>query len=101
MADVYSDSDKISRAIARIHAGILALIFALIGGSGLFIMTVWLIVKGQKNVGQHLQLLGQYFIGYTVTWVGSIVGFFYGALLGGIAGWLIGWIYNRVVDLRR
>ena len=100
MADAYSEREKVSRAIARIHTGLIALTFAIIGGSGLFLMTVWLILEGQKNVGQHLQLLGQYFIGYTVTWAGSIIGFFYGALLGGTVGWLIGWIYNRVVDLR-
>jgi len=100
MADGYSKNVKVSRAIARIHTGLIALTFAIIGGSGLFIMTGWLILKGQKNAGQHLQLLGQYFIGYTVTWEGSIVGFFYGAVLGGIVGWLIGWIYNRLVNLR-
>ena len=52
----------------------------MIGGGGLFLMTAWLLLKGGPHVGQHLQLLSQYFIGYSVTWWGSIVGFAWGAL---------------------
>jgi len=63
-------------------------------------MTVWLLVKGGPQVGMHLQLLRHYFIGYTVTWPGSVVGFCYGALLGGMVGWAIGRIYNGVVRFR-
>ena len=64
-------------------------------------MTVWLVLKGGPHVGAHLQLLGQYFIGYSVTWLGSFIGLFYGAVLGGSIGWAIGVIYNRVVALRQ
>ena len=90
----------ISYAIAKIHANILALIFAVICGVGLFVMTVWLLIKGGEDVGSHLQLLGHYFIGYSVTWGGSLVGLLYGSIVGGISGWLIGWIYNLIVALR-
>lgn len=78
----------------------MALVFGLIGGLGLFLMTVWLIVKGGERVGPHLGLLGQYFIGYSVTWKGSIIGFFWGALAGAGIGWAIGNIYNRIVGIR-
>lgn len=91
----------LSRMVARVQAGVLALVFAIIGGSGLFIMTVWLLIKGGRNVGSHLRLLGHYFPGYSVTWTGSIVGFFYGALIGAIAGWSIGKIYNWIARLRQ
>jgi hypothetical protein len=30
-------------------------------------MTIWLVIKGGPNMGQHLQLLGQYFVGYSVS----------------------------------
>ena len=40
-------------------------------GVGLFIVTIWLVLKGGETVGPHLALLGQYFIGYSVTWGGS------------------------------
>lgn len=93
-------TQELSRAVARIHAAVLALVFGLMGGFGLFVMTAWLLIKGGTHVGPHLQLLGQYFIGYSVSWGGSVIGFFYGALVGAAAGWVIGKIYNRIVNLR-
>lgn len=88
-------------AVARIHAGILAVVCATLGGGGLFLMTVWLVIKGGPQVGPHLQLLAQFFYGYTVTWSGSLIGLFYGALVGAIVGYVLGSVYNGVVALRR
>lgn len=92
---------QIRRKVAIVHAGALALVMAAIGGAGLFIVTIWLLIKGGKTVGPHLSLLGQYFVGYSVTWVGSFVGLFYGALVGAVIGWSIGFIYNRVAAWRQ
>jgi hypothetical protein len=91
---------EVSRAVARIHAAVLALVCAVVGGGVLFIATLWLVIKGGPNVGQHLRLLSWYFYGYSVTWGGAFVGLFWGALFGGAVGWLIGGIYNLVVWLR-
>jgi len=93
--------EEISRALARIRTGALAIVCAMIGGGGLFVITAWLLIKDGPDVGQHLQLLSNYFIGYSVTWWGSVVGLFYGALTGGVVGWAIGTIYNKVVNLRQ
>lgn len=95
------DNNEVSRTIARIQTGVLTVVFAAIFGFGLFLMTVWLLIKGGPNVGAHLQLLSNYFPGYSVTWLGSIVGFFYGAIGGGAVGWSTGTIYNKVVMLRQ
>jgi hypothetical protein len=91
---------EIAWAVARLQAGVLALVGALVGGLGLFLMTAWLLIKGGPQVGPHLQLLGQYFYGYTVTWPGTVVGLLYGALVGAVVGWLIGALYNVVAALR-
>lgn len=96
----HNRSRDVSRAISRIQAAVLAMVCAIICGLGLFGMTAWLLIKGGENVGAHLQLLSHYFIGYSVSWPGSIVGFFYGALFGGIAGWTVGKLYNGVVNWR-
>ena len=95
-----NELDELSKAVVRMQAGILALVFAAICGFGLFAMTVWLVIKDGPMVGLHLELLNNYFIGYSVTWKGSFVGLFYGALIGSIIGWAIGKIYNRIVGLR-
>jgi hypothetical protein len=97
----YSKNCEVNRAVVRLQIGVLTVVCALLGGVGLFVMTAWLLIKGGPQVGVHLQLLGQYFIGYSVTWKGSLVGFFYGALVGGAVGWSIGTIYNGIVAIRQ
>lgn len=92
---------QVSRAVARIHAGVLALVCAVLGGGGLFIATVWLVLKGGIRVGAHLGLLSWYFYGYSVSWPGAFIGLFWGALVGGLVGWIIGEVYNLVVWVRR
>ncbi|MBL8168256.1 MAG: hypothetical protein JNJ50_08895 [Acidobacteria bacterium] len=101
MAHKNRETETLSKAVARIQAGVLAITCGLICGLGLFAMTAWLLVKGGSQVGQHLQLLGNYFIGYSVSWLGSVVGLIYGSLFGGLIGWGIGRVYNWVVTLRQ
>lgn len=91
----------VSRAVARIHAGVLALVCAVLGGGGLFLATVWLLLRGGVRVGEHLSLLSWYFYGYSVSWPGAFVGLFWGAVTGGVVGWIIGEVYNLVVWMRR
>ena len=96
-----TEEQLLRAAIARLRASVMSLVFALVGGTGLFAATAWLVVRAGDNVGLHLSLLDNYFPGYTVTWPGCFVGFFYGALTGGVVGWLVAWIYNRIADARR
>lgn len=102
-----SEEEKIFTGILRLNAKVMGLIFGLLLGFAVFIATIWLVIKGghvtesgEYVVGPHLQLLGQYFIGYSVSFTGSIIGFAYGFAIGTLAGALIGWIYNRIVDFR-
>jgi hypothetical protein len=96
-----SEVAALSRKVVKIHAGVMALVCAVLGGGGLFLMTAWLLIKGGPNVGQHLRLLGHYFVGYSVTWTGSFVGFIYGAIVGGLIGWTVGTIYNSIATYRQ
>lgn len=94
------DLAQIRRPVVRLQAFVLGISGAVLGGSGLFVMTVWLLVKGGEQVGPHLSLLGQYFPGYSVTWGGAFLGLAYGALVGAVVGAMIGWIYNLVAAAR-
>jgi len=103
-----TDEEKLFTGILRLNARIFGLILGILMGSSIFIATNWLLIKGghitpsgEYVVGPHLQLLSQFFIGYKVSFLGSIIGFFYGFALGTLCGALIGWIYNRVVDFRK
>lgn len=90
----------VARSIARLRAGIVSVVTAMVAGFGLFAATLWLVIKGGPNVGQNLSLLSNYYPGYTVTWGGSLVGFFYGALTGAVLGWCVAWLYNLIASRR-
>ncbi|HEX5577105.1 MAG TPA: hypothetical protein VFX40_01960 [Gemmatimonadaceae bacterium] len=66
-------------------------------GTGLFIATVLLVIKGGETVGPHLSLLGSYLPGYRVTWGGAFIGFVYLFVIGYAIGRLIGGVYNALV----
>jgi hypothetical protein len=95
-----SESEKalVETAIVRLRARVMALVFGMLAGLGLFVATLWLVVRGGVNVGQHLGLLANYFPGYDVSWLGAFVGFGYAALCGGAIGWSIASIYNRIAQ---
>jgi hypothetical protein len=90
----------INTAVARLRASVMAVVFGLTSGTGLFIATAWLVIRGGEQVGPTLGLLRHYFPGYSVTWPGAFIGFFYAAVLGGIVGWAVALIYNKIVASR-
>ena len=73
----------------------MAIVAALFGGFTIFILTAWTLVIN-PSTNQYLQLLSNYFIGYSVTWWGSIVGFLYGSLIGAVIGWAGSIIYGTL-----
>jgi copper chaperone CopZ len=76
------------------------IVFGLVIGSAIFIATNWLVIKGGPVVGPNLSLLGQFFIGYDVTFLGSIIGFGYGFLCGFLVGYITATLYNLVIDIK-
>lgn len=86
--------------LVRLNAKIQGLVAGLAAGLLIFFATNWLVLKGGQRVGPHLALLGQFFIGYRVTFLGSLIGFAYAFAGGFIVGYAVAWLYNRVVDLR-
>lgn len=98
--DAPDEVELVEAAVARMRAGVMATVFALVGGVGLCLATVWLLVLDGANVGQHLGLLRHYFPGYSVTWPGALVGLAYGMLTGGIVGWSLARLYNALVRWR-
>jgi hypothetical protein len=98
--------EKLFSACLRLNAKIFGLTVGILSGLAIFFATNWLVIKGghitpsgKYVVGPHLQLLSQYFIGYKVSFWGSIIGFFYGFGLGAVCGAAIGWIYNKITKL--
>ncbi len=87
--------------VVRLNAKIQGIVTGLLAGLVLFIATNWLVLKGGKSVGLHLSLLGQFFIGYRVTFLGSLVGFAYAFVCGFIVGYTVAWLYNQLADRKK
>jgi len=106
VAEKIPNEEKLLRGVLRLNGKILGLVLGILLGLAIFIGTNWLLIKGaitpsgEYVIGPHLQLLSQFFWGYRVSFLGSIIGFFYGFALGTLCGSAIGWIYNKIVDLK-
>jgi hypothetical protein len=80
--------------LARLNATVQGLVFGTLLGGLIFVATNWLVIKGGEPIGPHLALLGQFFIGYRVTFIGSLIGLGYGFITGFLAGYLMAMLYN-------
>ena len=86
-----------ARRLSALASGLVA---GILGGAGLFLATLWLVLKGGNPVGPHLALLGQFFVGYRVTPLGSLVGLAYGSVTGFALFFCGAALYNWIAERR-
>ena len=86
--------------VMRLNAMVHGVVAGILLGLAIFIATNWLVLKGGKVVGPRLALLGQFFMGYKVTFAGSTIGFGYGFVCGFLTGYLVASRYNGLVHFR-
>jgi protoporphyrinogen oxidase len=87
----------LTRVFLKLDRIALGVSLGLTSGIGLFLATLILVLKGGFDVGQNLQLLSQYYPGYSVTVNGSLLGLFYGFISGFIGGWTFAFVRNSVM----
>lgn len=87
------------QALAKLHPTALGVAVGSLAGGSIFAATAFLLVKGGDRAGLTLGLLGQYFVGYRVTWVGGVVGLLYGFVFGFVFGWLVAFLRNLFVSI--
>jgi hypothetical protein len=92
--------EALLREVIRLSRNVLGLTLGILFAIGIFVATNILLIKGGANIGAHLSLLNQFFPGYTVTFLGSLIGAAYSFVVGYICGWIIASVYNWVVLLR-
>ncbi len=95
-----NNEEQLTRAVLRLNGNVWGFACGALCGLGIFVATIWLVLKGGKEVGPHLRLLAQFLIGYRVTLGGAFIGLAWGFVIGFAAGWLVAWIYNRVAAAR-
>jgi len=91
------NDQSVRAAIRRLNARAWGISIGLVLGLGLLGATLFLVIKGGPNIGAHLNLLGNYFPGYSVSFLGALVGFVYAFVLGYGLGRVVGTVYNRLV----
>lgn len=89
----------IVQAFARLDGLALGVSLGAVSGLLLLATTLILLVKGGDPVGPHLELLGQFLIGYEVSLIGSFIGFGYGTVIGFVLGWVTASLHNLFVAL--
>ncbi|GAX60453.1 protoporphyrinogen oxidase [Candidatus Scalindua japonica] len=101
----YHEKDKIGmpdelilQAFTKMDKSAFAIATGSVSGLLIFTATIWLVLKGGEVVGPNLQLLSQYFIGYSVTVTGAFIGAAYGILCGGTFGWLLAYMRNLSIS---
>ena len=63
-------------------------------GLALFVITL---VAAARGIGNNLSHISAIFIGYDVTYLGSVIGLIYGLVAGLVAGSIFALIYNRSI----
>ncbi|MEM6826205.1 MAG: NAD(P)/FAD-dependent oxidoreductase [Pseudomonadota bacterium] len=84
----------IEEAYARYDAKALGAALGVIIGVGLFLATAILLIQGGQNVGANLSLLGNYFVGFDVSWPGAFIGL----IEGGIFGFVFGYVLAKAIN---
>jgi hypothetical protein len=101
MADEENALEKIVLTrLLRLNAVLQGFVTGIVVGLGIFIATNWLVLRGGDVVGPHLSLLGHFFPGYQVNFVGSLLGLAYGFLTGFIVGYSVSNMYNYIVRIK-
>jgi len=72
----------------------LALTSGILWGLTVLVMTLWVI---WRDGGQTLIHIRQFYIGYSISYLGAIIGLIYGFVNGFVCGWIFVWLYNSLV----
>ena len=89
-----ASDEALIRVFAKMDKLGLAIAVGSVCSLAVFIATLWLIITGVESADPNLQLLGQYFIGYTITVKGAVIGMAYSFFWGFIWGWLFAYLRN-------
>ncbi|MCK5438946.1 MAG: NAD(P)/FAD-dependent oxidoreductase, partial [Gemmatimonadetes bacterium] len=87
----------LAAAFARYDSLALGLAVAIVSGVGLFLATAWVLLRAERDSAEMLALIGQYLLGYEVSWGGAVLGFMGAGLFGFVVGFGVGWLINLII----
>lgn len=89
----------IVQSLAKLDAKALGVAIGLLFGLIIFFATNILLYKGGDVVGPNLALMRHFFVGYEISFAGSVVGFIYGLMAGFVIGWLTAVVRNFLLTI--
>ncbi|HEY0872629.1 MAG TPA: hypothetical protein VGD94_04085 [Vicinamibacterales bacterium] len=89
---------SLALAFAPVHKLALGVAVGLVCALLVSAITAFQLVVAPPDAPE-LNLLAQYFYGYSVTWPGVAVGAFWGFVTGFVAGWFVAFVRNFVLAL--
>jgi hypothetical protein len=87
---------RVELLFAPIHKRCLGVAVGSVAALGLFLVTLVHMLRS-PDAGYPLELLSQYFVGYSVSFSGAFVGLAWGFLVGFVAGWFLAFARNTVL----
>ncbi|MGH9934927.1 MAG: hypothetical protein ACREAM_01705 [Blastocatellia bacterium] len=94
MAPDEAPDELIDAVFAKLDPVALGVALSVVSGLTLFLASATLLFKGGKNVGLRLRLLGNYLIGFEVTWTGALIGAVEVGIGAFALGYLVAWGRN-------
>ena len=94
---LYESDRAVIKAFGKLDKLGLAVSTGAVSGLLVFAATLWLALKNDGGLTQMVQLLDQFFFGYTVTVKGAILGMGYTFCWGFLFGWLFAYLHNILV----
>ena len=91
-------ADELTYAFAPIHKRALGVAVGTVFGGFFFVVTAFHVIMRPAD-GPPLELLAQYFYGYTVTWAGALVALFWGGMIGFVLGWFAALVRNLTISI--
>ncbi len=79
----------------KLHVRSFGCALGILLGLAVFLITWWIILT--KGLSRESTILGQFFIGYNISPLGSFIGLAWGFVEGGLGGMLFAWLYNSIV----
>lgn len=91
--------DPLALAFAPLHKRAMGTAVGIAAAAAMFLLTAIPLLRG-KTAAIELDLLAQYFRGYTATWGGAFIGAAWAAFVGFVLGWFLAFCSNFVLAVR-
>ncbi|MGH7592729.1 MAG: hypothetical protein ACRELE_02610 [Gemmatimonadales bacterium] len=92
-------ADPLALAFAPLHKRGMGTAVGVAAALVTFLLTAIPLVRGKASLIE-LDLLAQYFRGYSETWTGAVIGAAWAAFVGFVLGWFLAFCSNFVLAVR-